>query len=174
MLHLLQVFMNICLFQAKPQDLPVSRFLFFGSLIVTVVTGLPSLLFATGTLKLALVAVLMDVTLVLVLLRGGLYFLQLEPRFLQTATALFGTGAIFNLVAIPIHQALAGVEAGGGQAAAGALLFLMLLGWSLAVNGHILRHTFSIRLAGGIAIATVYFFLITLLVQQLIPVSQGL
>ncbi len=170
MLRLLQVFMNICLFQARPQDLPASRFLFFGSLIVTVITGLPSLLLATGTPGVALVAVLMDVTLTLLFLRWGLYFLQLEPRFLQTATALFGTGVIFNLVAIPVQQTLAGAATGGGQAVVGGLLFLVLLCWNLAVNGHILRYALSIRLAGGIAVALVYYLLILMLVQQL-PVT---
>ena len=159
--------MNICLFQARPQDLPASRFLFIGSLLITAITGLPSLILATGTLGLAVVAVLMDVALTLLFLRWGLYFLQLEPRFLQSATALFGTGVIFNLVAVPVQQTLAGAETGGGQAVVGGLLFLVLLGWNLAVNGHILRHTLSIRLAGGIAIALVYYLLILMLVQQL-------
>lgn len=170
MLRLLQVFMNICLFQARPQDLPASRFLFFGSLMVTVITALPSLLLVMGSPGLVLAAVLMDVALTLLCLRGGLYFLQLETRFLQTATALFGTGVIFNLVAIPVQQTLAGAETDGGQVVVGGVLFLALLGWNLAVTGHILRYALSIRLAGGIAIAVVYYLLILVLAQQL-PVS---
>jgi hypothetical protein len=170
-LRSLQLFMNICLFQARPQDLTASRFLFFASLVAALITGLPILWLSLGTPRLAVVADLMDMALMLLFLRGGLYFLQLEPRFLQTATALLGTGAIMNLVTIPVHQVLTGAEKGGGQAMVGGALFLVLLGWQLAVTGHILRYALSIRLAGGIAIAVVYFLLITLLVQQLLPVS---
>ena len=170
-LRLLQVIANLCLLQAKPQDLPASRLLFSGTLIAVIIIEIPALWLSLGTPGLALVGALMDAALILLFLRGGLYFLQLETRFLQTATALFGAGAILNLVAIPVHQLLVGAEAGSGRAMVGGLLFLVLLGWQLAVTGHILRHALSIRWAGGIAIATVYFVLITLLVQQLLPVN---
>jgi hypothetical protein len=46
------------------------------------------------------------------------------------------------------------------QASGGAvLLFLALVVWSILVAGHILRHTFGLRLGQGVAIAVVYNFL---------------
>jgi hypothetical protein len=49
----------------------------------------------------------------------------------------------------------------------GVLLFLILVVWGLVVIGHILRHTFGIRLANGCLIAMGYFLLINWLVQAL-------
>jgi hypothetical protein len=55
--------------------------------------------------------------------------------------------------------------------AVGSALYLPLLVWNITVIGHILRHALAIRLAGGIAVALVYAFLITLLINQYLPVD---
>jgi hypothetical protein len=165
--RLLQLFIDICLLRAKPQDLPASSFLFWLTLAATLATAVPLLIISFENPAPALAAATMDVALILIFLRGGLYFLKLESRFLQTASAIFGSGAILNLVAVPIHL-MVGVESGSDVLLLlGNLLNLLLLIWSLVVLGHILRHSLDIHLGGGIAIAVVYFVLILLLVQQL-------
>lgn len=167
MSRLLQLFIDICLLRGRPQNLPASGFLFGLTLVATLVTAVPLLVYSFKGLTPALVAAAMDAALMLIFLRGGLYFLNLESRFLQTATAIFGSGAILNLVAVPIHL-MVGVEPGSDVVSQlGGVLNLLLLIWSLVILGHILRHSLDIHLGGGIAIAVVYFMLILLLVQQL-------
>jgi hypothetical protein len=165
--RLLQLFIDICLLRGRPQDLPASGFLFGLTLAATLATAIPILLISLNGLMPTLAAAAMDVALMLIFLRGGLYFLKLESRFLQTASAMFGTGAIINLVSIPIHMMLIADSGSDLMPLLGSLLYLMLLVWSLVVLGHILRHSLEIPLGGGVAIAVVYFVLILLLVQQL-------
>jgi hypothetical protein len=169
--RLLQLFVEICLLRAKPQDLPASGFLFGLTLAAALVTGIPILIYSLGGLVPATVAAAMDAALIMIFLRGGLYFLNLGSRFLQTATAIFGTGAILNLVAMPLNLLLVGDAGPSPALLLGGLINLLLLIWSLVILGHILRHSLGIPLGGGIAIAFLYFLLIMLLVQQLPGVS---
>jgi hypothetical protein len=166
-IRLLQLFIDICLLRAKPQDLPVSSFLFGLTIVVALVTAIPGLVLTMKSISTALAAAAMNTVLVLIFLRGGLYFMKMEPRFLQTATALFGSGAMLDLLAIPVYLMLVPEPGTNVASLLGSLFFLLLLVWSLIVAGHILRHSLEIKLGGGVAIAVLYYVLIGLLVQQL-------
>ncbi len=168
MSRLLQLFIDICLFRARPQDLPASPFLLLLCIVVSIATGfIPVLNHLKGVYP-ALAASLMDTGLILLFLRGGLYFLEKEPRFLQTATAIFGSGAVINIPLLVLELMFAAAQSDVMQAVA-TLLFLLLVVWSLLVLGHILRYALDIRFAGGVAIALGYFILISLLVNQFLP-----
>jgi hypothetical protein len=166
-IRLLQLFVDICLLRAKPQDLPVSSFLFGLTIVVALAAAMPGLLFTMEGIPTALAAAAMNMALVLIFLRGGLYFLHKDPRFLQTATALFGSGAVLDLLAIPVYFIMAPEPGTDIVSPLGSLLFLLFLVWNLIVVGHILRHSLDIKLGAGIAVAIIYLVLIGLLVQQL-------
>ena len=76
-----------------------------------------------------------------------------QVRLPQTLSALAGTGFIFGLLALLI---LSRVDPGNPQADL-ALLYLILFGWSLAVDAHIYRHALSVKFGRGILMAVLIF-----------------
>ncbi len=170
MSKLLQLFIDISLFRAKPQELPISHSLLFVTIAASLATTIPLLMPYLHELGPVLAASLLDIFLLLIFLRGGLYFMEMEERFLQTATALFGTSAVINIPALMLGMFLLGDEIGGINVI-GALLRLLMLICSLAVVGNILRYTFNIRFAAGVMIAVIYTVLINILIQQIMPVA---
>ncbi len=170
MLRLLQLFIDISLFRAKPQDLPRSRFLLAVTMGATLVTNIPLLIPHLHGVGTVLAASLLDLFLMYIFLRGGLYLMEMEERFLQTAAALYGTGAVLNLPALMLEMMLLGEQI-DAISALGGLLRLALWVWSLAVIGHILRHALNVRLAVGVVIAVIYTMLLMMLIQQLMPVT---
>jgi hypothetical protein len=115
-----------------------------------------------------LVQGLVDVAFMLALLYGALRLLDRLPRFQQTATALLGSGALLGFMAVvPLSLLPHGGE--GEPPGAAVLLFLALIVWSILVTGHIVRHTFDLRLGQGVGIAVIYNFFAYSLVGGLFP-----
>jgi drug/metabolite transporter (DMT)-like permease len=155
LLALAQFFVDLCLLRRAPQDLPASNVLFGLALAADLAVGL-LLTFATGLSPASgFPQTLAEILFMLVLLRVALVLTNHTQRFSQAATALLGSGVVLGLLAILPVSLVAGGEQ-NGQSAVAALLFLMLLVWSILVSGHILRHTFDIRLGQGAAIAVIY------------------
>lgn len=159
LLRLVQFFFELCLLRRAPQDLPASPALLGVTLAVNLLMG-TTLATAIGIGPgLGFVESLLDAAIALGLLYAALHLLDRLPRFQQSGTALMGSGALLGLVA----SVLLGLLAPGGneQTPGGAvLLFAALVVWSILVMGHILRHTFEIRLGQGVGIAVLYTFLI--------------
>jgi hypothetical protein len=76
-----------------------------------------------------------------------------QARLPQTLTALAGTGLIFGLMSLMI---LSRVEPDRPQPEL-ALLYLILFGWSLAVDAHIYRHALSVKFGLGALLAVLIF-----------------
>jgi len=76
---------------------------------------------------------------------------------------------IINLLSIPV-QVLLDTSTGYSVAQfVGALFYFALLVWSLAIMGHILRHSFKLQLSSGVLIAMGYFMLVNTLVRLFLP-----
>lgn len=156
MIGLLTCLRDICLFRAGPQDLPfsptlalrLSAVLLGLGVVGSWVQGVPA---AELPLRLALVLVfLVGPPWLLLRLRGR------EPRFVQTLSALAGVGVLYNIVALPLVQALAGRGDALGQDPGLALLAWMLLAltlWRVLVAGHIWRHALDLRPGVGAMLA---------------------
>lgn len=166
---LLKLFFNICLLRSKPQDVPASNALMLSMLLATIASGVPAIIGAVGGLAPALVIGLIDVVLILVLLKIFLRLTGLSSRLLQTATALFGTGVIINMLSIPIQLMLDVSSENSANQFLGALFYFVLLAWSLVIMGHILRHSFKLQLSSGVLVAMGYFMLINTLVRMFLP-----
>jgi hypothetical protein len=76
-----------------------------------------------------------------------------QARLPQTLGALAGTGFLFGLMALLI---LSRVVPGESQPDL-ALLYLLLFGWSLAVDAHIYRHALSVKFGIGALLAVLIF-----------------
>lgn len=158
MLALLNLFWEICLLRKGPQDTPRSSELLQLCLIGYGSSGLLALLLDLPRINfgLALLLTLEDVALLSGLAYLGLYLTAHLPRFRQTLTALAGVGTLLQLIALPLGLWYQHALAGNSGAELPAMLWLLLLGWSIAVTGHILRHAFSTTLTLGILYAVGY------------------
>lgn len=169
---LLKLFIDLCRLRAKPQDVPASSALLLLSIVLALVSGMLSISGSVHGLMQVIIISLMDVAITLILLSIFLNLVNLSSRLLQTATAMFGTGAIINLVSFPVMLLMNSSPDNPGYQLLGALFYFALLIWSLVVMGHILRHSFNLPLTGGILIAIGYFLLINTLIQTLLPTGQ--
>jgi hypothetical protein len=170
--RLLNLFVDICLLRAGPQQLPASGFLLLVTALLGLLSGTVVIVASFGGVFPALQAQLLDLLLLLGLLRAGLVARGRQARFLQSAIALLGSGVVINLLVMPLQLAIGDDPAGSTIGGLAVLLYLALLLWSMVVMGHILHHAFNIHLTGGIVLSLGYFLFVNWLVQALIPVIQ--
>ena len=163
MQQFLKVFLDIVLWRRGPQDLPSSRL----RLALTVAAYV-----AVSALQLTLLhegaaAWLVFVVLDPILLTGGIWLLlklfARPERFLQTATAVLGTGAVLGVVLfLPMQALLAVLGVGPKSPAAGMFALLLVIVFAL-VTGRIIKLATDSNLFTGIALSLTYFMLINLL-----------
>jgi hypothetical protein len=155
LLRLTEFFLELCLLRRAPQDLPASSALLGVTLAADLLAGMLFGMLAGLSPGLGLAQGLTGIVLMLALLYGALYLVEHTSRFLQSATALLGTSALLELIASLPLGLLPPAE--DGKASGGvALLLLALVAWSVMITGHILRHTFDLRLVQGVGIAVIY------------------
>jgi hypothetical protein len=164
---LFRAFFNICLLKKGPQDLPLSReLLTLCLLLYTAVNILLALTttaavraIASGVLETALVS-----TLTIIILR-----LTRHPeRWVQTLTALTGTGCILGIMALPLFAGSMFPGAGDFLQALLVILYLILIIWSLAIMGHILRHALDTTLGTGVVFAIIYIVITSVLIGAIV------
>ncbi len=165
---LLKVFVELCLLRAGPQQLPASGFLLGLSLVAYGTFGL-LLVFPDFSLVSALGQVLLDALVLLGLLQLALRRIGHEDRFLQTATAATGSGALLALVALPVTLWLTQARVHTGDVDTPALLLFFLMIWNVAVLGHILRHALSTSLGVGVLLAIGYMLISLTVLGALFP-----
>lgn len=165
MTQLLKIYIDLCLFQAKPQDLPFSRGLVVVTGVLAAVTVALSDLShdAVGT-RVAFAAV--QVGLFGLVMWAVMRLKGYAERWPQTISAMFGTAALLQLVLWPISRWLNRVHESPDQAAVPALLFYAVGIWVFAIMVSVLRHAVEISLgmslvicllAQGVVIALVFF-----------------
>lgn len=149
-------FVEICFLRRAPQDLPDSTILLAIMLVAHTVT---SILLNAVVLDgwSALLAGFTDTLLVSILTGSILYLHSFTARIAQTLSAMTGTGAIISLAAIPLFTWHAGAQQSGSANPIAALLVFVIVAWSLAVSGHILRHALSVPYVLGIVVAVAFY-----------------
>lgn len=145
---LLKTIIDICFLRAAPQDLPVSRSVMLGALVVYATAGVLGVLDVL-TLENAIVAAAVDTLLLAAVTHLVLQWRRLENRLAQTLTALAGCGALLSLLA----WGAAGLVREAFQP---EWIWAVFLVWYTLVFGHILRHALSITLAAGVAASLLY------------------
>ena len=168
-MQLITFFWGLCTLKTAPQDLPASSFLLGLVLPVYFATSLVVAMLQ-WPVSTAILAALLDTALLTMLTRLLLWVRLLSGRFLQTLTALAGSGALLAVLAVPLvlWQQQAGAAA-DGIAALPSVLLLLWTGWNVVVVGHILRHALSTLLALGIGLAAVYAYISFQLMRILFP-----
>ena len=124
--RLLNLFVDICLLRAGPQDLPGSGFLLLLTVLLSLLTGTLVIVGTFGTLGAALAAQMLDILLLLGLLRLLLQLTGKSARYQQTASALFGSGVLINLVTMPLQLLYSGDPSGPALGEMGTLFYLFI------------------------------------------------
>lgn len=174
---LLKQLVEICLLRRGPQDLPYSIPLTRG--LVAVGVGLDLIYAALLDLPQPLPRILLSLALLLALPWLLLNLRQRRERYVQTLAALAGTSLLFTVVFLPLALFAAGLPPIVPDVAPtpGQLLFgwltLGLVGWKLAVNGHILRQALDWPYLSALLLAFALFLLEIGLDRMLFGPSVG-
>ena len=161
-----------CLLRRAPQDDPPSYSALQWSVVAYVLMDL--LHAGVGSAwPVSLGMTLLD-TLVMILFVWVVLRLMKKPaRFVQTPTALAGTGTVLGVLGLPVILQAAQTQAEDGPAGMLALGWLLMLGWSIAVQAHIFRHALSAGYSAGLLLAGLHTVLIVTLVETLFPRVAG-
>ncbi len=162
MTYLIQRFFAICLLRAGPQNLPDNPFLITLTVIAYLIAGLLiTTLQQPLVISLALIAV--DFTLLSVLLYLLLWSRQQLPRYRRSISALLGSGAILEIIALPIirWQQQVNIESTfvSNSLLLSSLLLWIWLFWNVIVVAHILKQAMSTRFIVGMSLAIFYLYL---------------
>lgn len=156
---------NMLLLKTAPQDLPYSMALLVRVIFLYFVTGIvvagrddPSLAFAQ---------IMLNISIILSFGYVVLSLLNLMPRFVQTITALIGTGVVFNILAWPILAYDDMEQASAFSVQVLSLFILMLISWEILVSAHIFRHALGTKMTQAVILSMALFF-VTLSLSQLI------
>jgi hypothetical protein len=169
-------FFNICRLSKRPQDIPASRNLLT---LCLAVYGLLSIQLAvlSQPLDKAILAGVLEVVLIMIFSLALLQIRGKSVRWVQTVTALAGTGIIISAIAMPLYIFIGvGVENTGtasGFQALGLLLLALLACWNITIMGHILRHALDISMFSGIVLAITYIWVIFSFTSAIMPLEAN-
>jgi hypothetical protein len=153
---LLKIFVDICLFRAKPEQLPYSFFLMMLCIITYAFVGMGLNIIDLPFNKAILVTGL-DVSMMVGLTCAGLWIRSFLNRAVKTLAAIAGTGVLFTLAVIPVVLVLP--EQPDAQGGIFSLLLLVIVMWNMGVLGHILSNALSFPFWAGIGVAIMYFYI---------------
>lgn len=161
---------EICLLRQGPQLFPRSWFLF--AVMLAVYMSVDAILFvAQGIRDFQIVyQTLFDCALLVAFVALVLGLWQKFERFNQTAVALFGSGALIMIAAVPVSLVATLPNSISVQTVAEVLIYA-ILAWSILVIAHVIRHALDIKLFLGIAIAGAYTVINIMLFAILFPIK---
>jgi hypothetical protein len=163
----LRICLDIVLWRRGPQDLPVSSLLLAIAVAVYVAVSAVQLALLGETAATWVFFVVVDPLLLAAWVWLVLRLYGHPERFLQTASAVFGTGAVLGVgLYLPLQLIITGL---GYEPASGlAQLFALVLVVVFAlVTGRIIKLATDSNLFTGIAVSLTYFLLINYLVGVL-------
>ncbi|KAA3632915.1 MAG: hypothetical protein DWQ08_02650 [Proteobacteria bacterium] len=150
--QLLSYFVNVCLFRSGPQDAPASEALliatgFLVALSYTLTNGMYPSLYDRIVIAVSQVLVFGAVVWVVLKIKN------LESRWVQTLTALYGSAALFQFLSWPFIEMFDGTGGESADLPQPLWLHVAVGAWYLAVMSNILRHALETSLGRGVAAA---------------------
>ena len=163
---------EICTLRRGPQDIPASFTLMVLMLTLNAVAGaaLETIEMSAGS---AIIAAVVDAAAVIVLVRLLLMATRRENRYLQTVTAIAGTGVILSVFAAPAVAWLSAWVEQRRDVGMPMLLWLAVFGWNLLIIAHIFRHAIDTNLAIGFVLAVVFVFIDVQLINHLLSAATS-
>ena len=169
MYALIKPFVSMCFFYSKPQDLPTSEILLGITLFAYMAV---SILLATPVYGIGMGFVQAILELVLLIVYTGIV-LKLshhQERYIQTLSALAGTGVVFGLISIPLVYSL--YQTIAPQSAPDMTIlraYVLILAWLVVVYGHVFRHALSSGMPMGLLVGFCYVFFTSMIINTLLP-----
>ena len=169
---LLKLFVDLCLLRANPQDVPAAGFLFRAALAGYFLSSM-AVLAVQAPLTVALghaglgTLVLMALVTLLLRLRGG------ADRFGQTLTALTGSGVVLNVLALPVMYVFVQSRIHDDVSGMPTIFLLLMILWSLAIFGHIMRHAMNISLLAGVLLGVLDIIVTQAVVNTVFPYTPA-
>ena len=173
---LFMAFFDICRLRKGPQDIPASKNLLTLCLIVY---GLLSVLLVmlSESIERAILSGLLEVVLIMAFIMALLQIRSKIGRWVQTVTAISGSGIVLSLIALPIYILLsvsAGTEANSNPVyGLGLLILAGLACWNVVIMAHVLRHALDVTMLTGVILAIVYIWIIFSFTAAIMPVGGG-
>ena len=167
----IQKIIFMLLLKTAPQDLPYSIRLMGRSIFLYFISGI---VVVAGIVEppLAMGRMLLNIGIILFFSYVVLSSLNLRARFVQTVTALVGTGLVFNLLAWPVLS-FGGVEQESAAVMQILSIFvLMLISWEILVTAHIFRNALGTKMTQAVILSMALFFVSLTLAQLVFPESS--
>lgn len=171
MLRLILAFIDIAVHRRGPEHLPASGFLLGLTLAAYLAVGLTVLQTseASGSMILYL---LFDTMVSLAFVWAVLQTFNRRPRFMQTASAMYGTDALLSTVGLPLLSWSRALRPEAGEITVPDVLLLVLFCWSVDVSGFVLSRALDRPYVVGLAIMIGYVLLSISLRATLLPVGN--
>ena len=171
MLALIRIFWDICRLRAGPQTVPKGINLMVGAIFAGIIVDS----FASSILipKLSGLDILKTVAIYNILLLTAIFFLLklvgYAERGVQTVTAIAASGLFISLILLPGLLMMNSVEE---QVKSFAIFILIDNVWRIAVNAHILRHSFSISLLMAMILSVSYLIFGVFVADFVLPIQN--
>lgn len=158
LMGIFRLILDIALLQRGPQALPAASWVTAAALAAYGVVGMVAhRMIAPGMNPIG--PVFFDLFLMAGFVMSLLYWRGFPGRAYQTLAALAGTGTLLTLCGLPVIRLLEPGAQGDALASVGAILWLALMGWSLLVTAHILRHSLAVSLPAGVLVGMIYMMI---------------
>ena len=161
-----------CMLRRAPQADPVSKTALGWSLVAYLTMDLLQAR-TSSDWSTSLGMTTLDTLIMILFSWSVLRLTKKTARYMQTLTALAGTGVVLGLVGLPLIQQAAQAHLDEGPAGTLVLGWLMLLVWSISVQAHIYRHALSMRYGAGLLVAGLQMILVISLLETLFPQAAG-
>ncbi len=157
---LIQAFFRILLLRAGPQTIPPSAALMWLVLVLHFAIGFLLTIF-TQPFGYSLLSSLVGTLIMVAVVHALLLFYQQHARYLQTLTALAACEVLLGLLLLPLSLSALYYQGRDSNELTTllAILWLMVVGWNVAVAAHILRHALSVSTGLGFLYSIVYFMI---------------
>jgi hypothetical protein len=169
MLRLAKAFWDLALWRISPAQLPASGLLLAMVCVAVGLLEVLSALLSPAPIDRILIRVALSVALPLAFTWAVLALTHHRQRYLQTAIAILGVGALAELLLYPLGSVLDVIGLDHPAAIPLGLLSLAALVWYLLACAHIWRAALETGLSLGIAVSVCYLILSVMLEQTLLP-----
>jgi len=171
-LRLALAFVDIALHRRGPEELPASTFLLVLVLAASLLAAFAALQLAPPLEQRAALLLAFDTAVYGGFIWGVLKAFDHGPRFKQTATALFGTDALLNLLSLPLLLWTRGLDSVGAATTAPTIFRLLLIAWSIDIAGYVLSRGIGRPYVLGVSIMIGYVLLMISLQTSLFPADS--
>ena len=141
-MNVLKLLLDLCLFQAKPQDLPYNNTLVAAATVAAIITNILTH-HADGQIPMVIAMSTVQVVVFGFAIWMVLRWKLKVERFRQTITAIFGTSALLQLVAWPVVSWLHQVKESPDASMPMTLLFALSI-WVLAIAVYVMKHALEL------------------------------